>query len=255
MVKNRYFTVEQIEAYRRDGFVVVRGLFDAAAMGKVAAWTDEVQALPEAPGKYMMYFDESLKAPRERVLSRVENFCPYHPGFDALTNGDQLMGRVSELMGEPAVLFKDKINFKLPGGDGFKPHQDIQAGWDAYADFFVTALVSVDRADAENGCLELAPGRHTRGMLGETWHPLDDGELDGIEFVSCPTEPGDAVFFDCFTPHRSEPNMSAARRRVLYITYNRLADGDHRTRYYADKRKSYPPDCERDAGKTYVFRV
>ena len=35
---------------------------------------------------------------------------------------------VGELFGEPAVLFKEKINFKMPGGAGFKAHQDQQAG-------------------------------------------------------------------------------------------------------------------------------
>jgi hypothetical protein len=42
---------------------------------------------------------------------------------------------------------------------------------------------------------------------------------------------------------------------VLYVTYNRRADGDHRAQYYADKRKSYPPDVERDPGRQYVYRV
>ncbi len=49
--------------------------------------------------------------------------------------------------------------------------------------------------------------------------------------------------------------MTAAPRRVLYVTYNRLSEGDHRQRYYADKRKSYPPDIERDPDKEYKFRV
>jgi len=31
--------------------------------------------------------------------------------------------------------------------------------------------------------------------------------------------------------------------------------GDHLAQYYADKRKSYPPDIERDPDKEYVFRV
>jgi len=42
---------------------------------------------------------------------------------------------------------------------------------------------------------------------------------------------------------------------VLYVTYNRLSEGDHRRQYYIDKRKSFPPDCEREPGKEYVFRV
>ena len=70
-----------------------------------------------------------------------------------------------------------------------------------------------------------------------------------------PTRAGDAVFFDSYTPHASGPNLSAERRRVLYITYNRLSAGDHRARYYADKRRSFPPDIEREPGRTYTFRV
>ncbi len=49
--------------------------------------------------------------------------------------------------------------------------------------------------------------------------------------------------------------MTAAPRRVLYITHNRLSEGDHRQRNCADKRRSHPPDCDREPGKTYEFRV
>ena len=42
---------------------------------------------------------------------------------------------------------------------------------------------------------------------------------------------------------------------MLYVTYNRLAEGDHRAQYYADKRKNYPPDVEREPGQQYVYRV
>ena len=44
-------------------------------------------------------------------------------------------------------------------------------------------------------------------------------------------------------------------RGLIYVTYNRLAEGDHRVQYCADKRKNYPPDCERVPGKAYRFRV
>jgi len=49
--------------------------------------------------------------------------------------------------------------------------------------------------------------------------------------------------------------MSDRKRRVLYVTYNRASDGDFREQYYIDKRKSYPPDIERDPDKEYAFRV
>ena len=56
-------------------------------------------------------------------------------------------------------------------------------------------------------------------------------------------------------PHRSAPNPTDAPRRVLYVTWNRAADGHHRLRVDADKRRSYPPDCKRKAGREYVYRV
>jgi len=42
-------------------------------------------------------------------------------GFFYLTN----------LFGEPPVLFKEKINYKLPGCRPDKLHQDQAAGWNA----------------------------------------------------------------------------------------------------------------------------
>ena len=243
------------EAFQRDGFVMVPGLFDSQEMRQISAWTDDVQAQPETPGRAMMYFEPSLLHPGARVLQRVENFCPFHPGFAALCDGDTLRGAVARLFGEPAVLFKDKINFKLPGGDGFKPHQDQQAGWSTYADLFITAMVSIDPTTADNGCLELCAGQHTRGLLGGEWTPLTEADMQRLAARPVPTQPGDVVFFDSYTPHASGPNLTAERRRVLYITYNRRAAGDHRAQYYADKRQSFPPDIERDPAKTYTFRV
>jgi len=255
VVQPRYLSDLQRDTFRRDGFVIVRGMFDATDVRQIGAWTDEVQSLPEVPGRYMMYFEPSLLRPGERVLQRIENFYPDHAGFAALLDGDKLRGAVAELFGEPAVLFKDKINFKLPGGGGFKPHQDQQAGWGAYADLFITALVSIDEATVENGCLDLCAGHHDRGLIGGEWTPLTDDDMRGMDFKPCPTTAGDVLLFDSFTPHASGPNLSDQRRRVLYITYNRRSAGDHRVRYYADKRKSFPPDIERDPAKTYVFRV
>lgn len=141
---------------------------------------DEVASLPEVPGKYMMYFEDS-QSDGSRILCRIENFVPWHEGFSRLITERRMQQAVSELFGEESVLFKDKINFKLPGGD--------------------------------------------------------------------------AVFFDSYAPHRSQPNHTAKARRVLYITYNKISQGDSRERYYTEKRNNYPPDIERDPGREYSFKV
>lgn len=241
--------------FGRDGFVLAPGMFDAEQMDRITEWVEEVAALPEVPGEAMFYYEDSLTDPDTRVLSRIENFIPYHAKLRRLVGNGALADCVADLFGEPAILFKDKINFKMPGGHGFTPHQDVQAGWDRYAKLHITALVSIDEATPRNGCLELAAGFHDKGQLGNSWSPLNDDQMAGMSFAKIPTRPGDVVFFDSFAPHQSSPNHTDTPRRVLYITYNAASQGDHRARYYADKRVSHPPDCEREPGTSYVFRV
>jgi len=246
-------TDAQIGSFRRDGFVVVPGLVDAAGVKDIRQWTDDVQGWPETPGKWMKYFEQD--AAGRRLLNRLEDVLPFHPGFRALATSPAFAGACGQLFGEPAVLFKDKINFKQPGGGGFEPHQDVQAGWSRYADLHITALLTIDRSTRANGCLEMATNFHGQQLIGAEWEPLTAGQLAGIEWMAIEAEPGDAVFFDSFVPHRSGPNHTGEQRRVLYYTYNKASAGDHLRQYYADKRQSYPPDVEREAGREYRYRV
>lgn len=246
---------EQIAAFRRDGFVFAPGFYAPREMAEITAWTEALAAWPETPGRHMVYYEDDLKQPGHRVVQRIEYFTGFHQDFSRLFTAGRMTQAVSELLDEPAVLFKEKINFKMPGGDGFKPHQDAQAGWNDYGAFYITAMVSIDASTPENGCLEVAAGWHDKGLVGELWKPLGEDALAEMDFVPYPTRPGDAMFFDSFAPHRSGPNLTERSRRVLYVTYNRSAEGDQRERYFADKRRSFPPDIEREPGKDYVFRV
>lgn len=251
----RFISDDQIAAFERDGFLNMPGAFSVEEMRDITRWTEEVQNWPEVPGRHMAYYEDSLTKPSRRVLQRIENFVPYHDGFQGLFGDHRMQGAVEQLFAEAAVLFKEKINFKLPGGDGFKPHQDQQAGWWNYAPIFITALVTIDETTLENGCLEMAAGHHKKGMVGDAWTPLTDKDMADMKFVPYPSKPGDVMFFDSFAPHGSALNKTDKPRRVLYITYNKLSAGDHRVQYYADKRKSFPPDIERKPGETFKFRV
>lgn len=245
-------TEAQRAAMERDGFLVVPGFFGAAETAAMLRWTEELASMPERPGQHWVYHEDSLTEPGRRVVQRIENFCPFHTGFDAAIRAGAVPRWTGALMGGPVVLFKEKINFKMPGAPGFKAHQDQQAGWSRYAPLFVTAMVAMDPATVENGCLEMAAGRHREGLIGEEWNPLRDEDLD---LLPVPAAPGDVIFFDSFAPHASKPNFTASPRRILYLTYNLAEHGDHRARYYAEKHASFPPDIERDGLRHYVFRV
>ena len=243
---------DQINTFRGDGFVVLPGGFDTDEVSQIEAWTRELAARPEQSGQHWVYLEPSLIEADKEIVSRIENVSPFHDGFAELSQA--LAAPVAQLLGEPALLFKEKINFKLPGGDGYTPHQDQQAGWWKYGDFYISVMVSIDESTEANGCLKLAAGHHKRGLFRE-WEPLTEEDMEGMDFVSYPTKPGDVVFFDSYAPPRSEPNRSETTRRLYFATYNAASAGDHLAEYYADKHRTHPPDIDREAGKDYRYRV
>lgn len=241
----------ELAAYARDGFVLVRNALSPEEVALLAAWTDAVATAPAVSGRHWVYHEKSLTDGRE-LISRIENIEPFHAGFRALT--EALAAVAAQVLGGRAVLFKEKVNFKMPGGDGFKPHQDSQAGWEKYARRFVTAALAIDEATPANGCMSFAAGKHRNGLFRE-WEPMTAGDMAGMTFRPVPMAAGDLVLIDSYAPHGSEPNLSGGVRRVYFATYNAASEGDHKSRYYADKHRSYPPDIDRVQDREYVFRV
>jgi 2-aminoethylphosphonate dioxygenase len=245
---------DQRKSYQRDGFVVLRAHIPAPLVARIAAWADELLAAPAQPGHVRKYGDDDARARGERLLSRIEYFYPFHAGFRELLDSALLRQPAGDALGEPPVLFKDKLNYKLPGTAGFALHQDLQAGWHAYASELVTLMLSIDATTSDNGCLQLATAQHTQGLLGPEWEPMR-AEALRAPLLEYPTEPGDVVLFSAYTPHASQPNRTAQPRRALFVTYNACAQGDHYERYFADKLRSYPPDVEQAPGVSYRYRV
>ena len=97
---------------------------------EVINWVDEIQSWPETPGKHMCYYEKSTSIRSkcaekpDLMLCRTENFIPYHAELRKLLTEEGVVSDVLEqLMNERAVLFKEKVNYKLPGGGGFPAHQ------------------------------------------------------------------------------------------------------------------------------------
>ena len=145
---DRIPTVEDVARVRHDGYLVVRNFVNAGQLAELLRWTAELQEAPEVSGRHWVYHEDSVTTPGRRVIQRIENFCPYHEGFDRFIRDGALARWTGALMGGPVVLFKDKINFKMPGGAGFKAHQDQQAGWRRYSSPFSRGGVPLS-GDAE----------------------------------------------------------------------------------------------------------
>lgn len=253
-----HLTVDQIHQFHRDGFLVIKGadLWTADELNLLVDGTNEIDNWPDMAGKWMKYYEKQLGANGEKLLCRIENFVDFHAGMKYLLTGQKLVGLTSQLFGEQATLYKEKINYKLPGGDGFAPHQDVAAGWWMYGQsFHISALIAVDHAHVQNGCLEVVRGKHNEGMLSEPWKEVDPQHVESSKWEYVETAPGDLVFFDSYVPHRSSVNKTTKPRRVLYATYAKASEGEWRAQYYADKRLSFPPDIERTNGLKYEYKI
>ena len=247
-------TEQQVKKYQKDGFLLLKGIFSEEEMEPIIKTIKKFSSMEPNDwelGKEMAYYETNTENENERILCRIERYVDYHSEFQKLANTEKILGVLEDLMGGPCVLFKDKINFKRPGGGGFRPHQDVQARWDDFVKYTMSIMISTDRSTPENGCLEVAPGHHKRGLIGKYDRPLEGDDLMRMKFEKVSTEIGDVLFFDHFTPHQSKPNKSNKPRSNIYLTYNLLSDGQHRDEYLDRKRRELPPDNERKDGMKF----
>lgn len=246
---------DEIRQFEERGFLILRRFFDAEAVGHLSRWLDALQAGDTGgDDDYYPYYEESVLDGRP-TLVRIENLC-HDPALPEcrLLLGEEVLAVARALLGEEPLLFKDKANYKLPGGRGDKLHQDQAAGWNAYGRNFLTLCVCIDENREENAAISiLSSGNYRKELMGPEWQPLreDDPPWEPAEeYTLFEADPGDVVLFDAYVPHGSPPNRSSRPRRNIFLTFNGASDGDQRARYYADKLKSYPPnpDGRRERG-------
>ncbi len=231
---------EQFKQWEQDGYLKVSGFLNKAETEAAVRWVDEVAAWPDSEDKWLHHREDTEHGVR---LARTENFMPFHEGIKLLLTEGKIVAAISQLMGEPAVLYKEKINYKYPGGGGYAAHQDAPAY--EFVKKHVTCSVAIDANTADNGCLYFAPGLHTQGLIALNDEGcIEESVAEKMPWVEMATEPGDVLFFSSYAPHYSPPNNSDQSRRALYLTYNAAAEGNLRDDYYKDKRQVFAANHE-----------
>ena len=88
-----------------------------------------------------------------------------------------------------------------------------------------TAMLLMDAATVENGCLQVAPGSHRAGLHerkvteGFGAFEMDETRFDLSRLAPVEGEAGDVILFGSFLVHRSLPNRSEHDRRALLFSY------------------------------------
>ena len=168
----------QVEAYRRDGFIIVEDLVpppDLSAMRQVIA---ELVAGAAAVDEHTAVYDlEPGHTRADPKVRRIKAPHKVHDVFDALVRSAPVMEVLRRLIGPDLRLHNSKLNMKSAGyGSPVEWHQD----WAFYPhtnDDLLAIGVMLDEMDAENGPLLVSPGTHR----GPVWnHHGEDGRFAGM---------------------------------------------------------------------------
>ena len=225
----------QIEGFERDGFLVVRGVFDATEVDEMKAAFERLEAQAEGlDGKVMNNGSQFVCETQPDGRTRIHRIV-WCGGAEPLLldygRDPRLLALVSQLTG--ARQFDQLINqahFKRPGDAvTFEWHQDSihrRYGTELWTDVdgrgsFIETTTAIDPMTEDNGPLQFIPGSHTGGHIepdpqtGE----LPSGAYDPDDAVTLTMAPGDVALFGPFTIHGSGPNESDMPRRLFLNGY------------------------------------
>lgn len=231
------------EHFQRYGWLLTDTL-DADGVAELRRWVDDVATWPDDGAGWLHHREMTDDGPK---LCRSENLIPFHEGLRALLTSGNLLDTATDLLGEPAVLYKEKINYKLAGGAGYAPHQDAPAY--PFVATHVSCMVAIDDSTLDNGCLEVASSMHADVLDTDDAGCIRPDIAAGLDWAPVEVRAGQTLWFHSRTPHRSGPNRSSTARRALYPTYNALAEGDLREDYYAKSSRRSPPATQANTSR------
>lgn len=221
-----------VEAFHRDGFVVVPGLLSPEEVVEIRETFMDANANGPVEG-----LSEIRRGEGGYTLDDPLAFYPrmMHPhkhldkAVGALSLRYMLDQRLytflQALMGEEPVAAQSMFYFKPPGARGQDLHQDNYY-LKVAPDTCYAAWAAIDDVDQENGGMVLVPGSHVLPVLCPkpadkslyfTDHHVDIPE--GMATVPANMKAGDVLFFNGSVIHGSPPNSSKDRFRRAFICH------------------------------------
>ena len=243
--ENGPLSEKQLDAFGRDGYVMVEQLFSHADLQPVI---DEITEMIDVQAQHAkergelsrdykeLPFEQRLTAieretasVREAILGGVMS----GPAFFGLLRHEALLDAAAQLCGPELIASSVyRLRPKLPNlKRGEVPWHQDSAYFEAYCDKGLVLTVWIPLVDAtrENGCLWLQPGVHRRGIIeharyrGRPYFGIPQAWLPEIEPVCCPVPKGGALLMTNTTPHASFRNESDTIRWSMDVRYQSAA--------------------------------
>jgi ectoine hydroxylase-related dioxygenase (phytanoyl-CoA dioxygenase family) len=213
-VSTASLSASQIEAFGRDGFVVVKGLIDAGQVRELLADYDRVlRGEIEVPA----FGDRRVEGSMVQLANPSQHMAHWrdHAYFRRALAAARL------LIGPDAAYQYDQLIMKpahYPAETDW--HQDAGYWQDRNgSDRAVTCWLALTPAWEENGGMQFIPGSH-RGPIQEHFSIAERSEINGAlatttdnrKAVAVTLEPGDATFHHCRTLHYAGGNATGTPR-------------------------------------------
>lgn len=233
-------TQEQLTRYRKDGYLLLKGLFNQKEISKLkeAALADR-----ELDKRSYGKADGEGGTVRLSIWDHPENNI-----YGMFSRSERIVNVAETLLEGEVYHYHSKMILKdAKVGGAWTWHQDYGYWYNfgLLEPLLTSVTIAVDRATKKNGCLQVLKGSHKMGRVD---HALT-GDQAGADMervniakgrfplVYCEMEPGDAMFFDCNILHRSDQNRSEHPRWSLICCYNAARNDPYKEGQHA----SYTP--------------
>ncbi|NIB40567.1 phytanoyl-CoA dioxygenase family protein [Pseudomaricurvus alkylphenolicus] len=216
----RKLTQEELDAYKKDGVIMVKGLIEPNWLEMIALGIDEALNNASLYGRYVShkvegYNMDSYLWKRSDYIRDLIYYSPFAHW------AQQLMAS------EEVRFFYDQMFVKEPGVDAPTPwHQDLSF-WPIKGHQMCSFWVPLDPVTQDSSGLQYVKGSH---MWSERYRPVAPGNIGGIDsdlpappdvhanidnydHACWDMEPGDVTIFHPLTLHGSSGNKNRKQKR------------------------------------------
>lgn len=213
----------QIAAFQRDGYVLVRSVFDREE-------TDILRQTAKADAA-MKNHSYDLKDGEGGATKLVLWNNAGEDVYGTVARCPRIVHAMEQLLGDEVYHYHSKMSIKEPfTGGAWSWHQDY-GYWYMNGCLFpdmASAFIAVDPNTRENGCLQVLKGSHLMGRVEHGKFGDQTGAdpervenaMKRMEVVYAEMDPGDVLFFHSNTLHRSDQNKSPHPRWSMICCYN-----------------------------------
>lgn len=223
-------TAEQVERYRRDGFLVIEDFLDHDELEDWRKQVDEAveQRLASDGGLHNQADPDNYYA---RIFTQCLKLADTHEGVHRLMHDDRLGRLAGTLAGVDGIrIWHDQALIKPPFGNPTAWHLD-NPYWSFSSPGSISLWVALDDATQANGCMWYLPGTH---LLAKPGVNVNIGqniadlmkvypEWRAIEPACAACRAGSAVLHSGLVAHGAGANMTNRPRRAMTCAY--MPDG------------------------------